>query len=115
MKEQTVRSIDRPVALVLLGGMIASTVLIAVGVLLFLVRPVHHLHTVQPVETAVRDLPRMQAPAWLSLGIFALIITPVVRVVTAIGSFAWVKDWKYVLVSVVVLISMVAGLAMGKG
>lgn len=109
------RSIDKPIAIILLSGMVVSMVLIVIGVLLFFIRPVHGLHTVMPAMRAIRELPRMQASSWLSLGLFALIVTPVARVIMAIGSFAWVRDWKFVLVSVVVFAAMTAGLLTGKG
>ena len=109
------QDIDRPVALVLLSGMALSMALIFIGIVLYFLRPEQHLHTVLPARQAAQGFLRLHASAWLSLGLLALIVTPVARVMIAIGSFARIRDWRYVLVSVVVLIAMLAGVALKKG
>lgn len=115
MTARNTRSIDKPIAAVLFVGMVISTVLIVVGALLYVIRPEHNLHMVLPLGHAIRTLPSMRPAAWLSVGLFALIVTPVARVIVAIASFAWVRDWKYTAVSIVVLTAMTAGMVLGKG
>lgn len=115
MNERITRDIDKPVMLILLIGMVISMLLIVVGIVLFFMHPEPELRTVLPVGQAVNEAMQMHTSGWLSLGLFMLIITPVARVVIAIFSFAWIKDWKYALVSMVVLTAMMAGIVMGKG
>lgn len=108
-------SIDRPVALILLIGMLASIVLMLVGVVLLLARLGPHGVKLLPPVHALTQALSFDPAGWLSLGLFVLILTPVARVAVAIVSFAWIRDWRYALVSVLVLAAMLAGLVLGRG
>lgn len=115
MSDNTPRDVDRPVGISLLLGMAASIILLLIGWLLHLLNPGVRIDTVLPVGKAFSESLRWNPAGWLSLGIFVLILTPVARVVIAIVSFAWVRDWKYTAVSAFVLVAMVAGLLLGRG
>lgn len=114
MFKRITRDIDHPIMLTLLYGMILSIVLIVGGMVLLIVHPQSHHFHVLPIHRAAIELVKFHASGWLSLGLFVLILTPVARVAMAIGSFAFIKDWKYVIVSTVVLIAMMFGLFSGK-
>lgn len=107
------RSIDRPVALVLLFGMLLSIVLMLVGVIMLFANHDHQSIQLLSPARAVTETLQLNPAGWLSLGLLVLILTPVARVIIAIFSFAWIRDWKYVLISVTVLIAMLAGLVLG--
>jgi uncharacterized membrane protein len=47
------------------------------------------------------------------MGILILVSTPVARVVMCLNHFTWQKDWKYVALTVWVLLAMLLGLAFG--
>jgi len=115
MFKQITKDIDRPIMYTLLYGMLASVVLLVVGLILLFTHPQSHQFHVLPPHKAVLEIAKFHASGWLSLGLFILILTPVARVAMAIASFAFIKDWKYVLVSIVVLVAMMVGLFSGKG
>jgi uncharacterized membrane protein len=108
MRQQTVRDIDRPISLVLMIGMLISIVLVLVGVVLLLSRGGFGVPRPLPPVQAAHAALGLRADGWLSLGVFVLILTPVARVLMAVGSFAWIRDWKYASVSAVVLAAMAA-------
>ena len=109
------QSIDRPVALVLLFGMLLSIVLMLVGVIMLLASQNHQaIKLLSPIR-AITETIKLNPAGWLSLGLLVLVLTPVARVLIAIFSFAWIRDWKYVLISTVVLIAMLTGLVYSKG
>lgn len=107
--------IDRPIAVVLLAGMLTSIVLMLAGVVLVLIHPGDQaFHLLQPAQ-AIRAMVALRPDGWLSLGIFTLILTPVLRVLMAIVSFIWVRDWRYAAVSAAVLAAMAIGFLLGRG
>ncbi len=109
----TVQDIERPIALVLMVGTILSVVLLLIGIALLVLGASHGaVRLLFPLE-AIRSAASLHADGWLSLGILVLILTPVLRVIMAIGSFAWIRDWRYVVVSTVVLAAMAAALLLG--
>lgn len=114
MRQQTARDIDRPISLVLLAGMLASIVLMLVGVVILLSKGGSGIPEPLPPIQAARAAMELRADGWLSLGMFVLILTPVARVLMAVGSFAWIRDWRYVLVSALVLAAMLAAFVLGK-
>ena len=115
MFQKITRNIDHPIMLTLLCGMILSVVLIVVGLILLAIHPQSHHFHVLPLHKAAVEMVKLHASGWLSLGLFILILTPLARVAMAIGSFAFIKDWKYVIVSIVVFAAMLIGLFSGKG
>lgn len=115
MFKQITKDIDRPLMLTLLYGMLTSVVLLVVGMALLFIHPQNHQFHVLPPHLAILELAKFHATGWLSLGLFILILTPVARVAMAIASFAGIRDWKYVLVSIAVLTAMLVGLFSGKG
>lgn len=114
MENRVDKDIDRPIMLVLLFGMLASIVFIFVGLVLLILHPEESTFSVLPVKKAIIQALKFQASGWLSLGLFTLILTPVARVLMAILSFAWIKDRKYALVSIVVFVAMMSGVFLNK-
>jgi len=55
----------------------------------------------------------LQAQAIIYTGLFLLILTPVLRVIVSIWSFAKEKDWLYVGITVVVLIVLLSSFVYG--
>lgn len=49
----------------------------------------------------------------IQLGLLVLIATPVVRVMTCAGGFAFERDWTYAIVSLIVLVLLIAGVGFG--
>lgn len=89
------------ISLVLKAGSYGSAALMLAGVVLALLRPA------RPVHYALRDLAgglaALEPTAIMQAGIALLLITPVIRIVVAIASFAAEGDRKYAWISLGVL------------
>ncbi|QIL50528.1 DUF1634 domain-containing protein [Weissella coleopterorum] len=55
----------------------------------------------------------LQPNAWLMGGVFTLILTPVLRVITSIFAFVKVKDWVYTWITIIVLLILILAMAFG--
>ena len=51
---------------------------------------------------------------FISLGLFLLILTPIIRVAVSVFTFAYEKDWLYVLFTLFVLTILIASFLLGK-
>jgi len=111
---QEPKNVDRPIGLALLSGMVFSASVIIIGVILLVLHPTSSASHVLPVAVALHEMRALNPTAWISIGIFALILTPVFRVFVALLSFAKVKDWRFVVVSAIVLAAMIASWLLGK-
>jgi uncharacterized membrane protein len=99
---------------VLLGGMLASSVLFAIGIVLSLLHPAYfplapswvreHYHA----SWIIRGIAGGDPMALMMAATILLILTPVARVVTSIYAFAVDRDWKYVAITSIVLLIMIA-------
>jgi uncharacterized membrane protein len=94
--------LNRRVRLVLVVGMWLSMLLLIVGLLWFVVAPSNGEIVFGPAQ-AIDSILQGDPIGLISLGILCLIATPLVRVLTALAVFAQTKEWKFVLVSVLVL------------
>lgn len=70
--------------------------------------------------TDLRSIPGIIHSAWalsgrgiIQLGLLLLIATPVARVMFSVGAFAAEKDWKYVVVTVIVLAVLIYSMLSG--
>ena len=107
--------LNRVVRSVLLTGVVVSTSLIAVGLLLLLLIPAPHRSAVIPLREAVRQALQLRPTPWLDLGIFVLMLTPIARVVAALILYARLRDWRYVVVSLTVLGILTLSILLGRG
>lgn len=55
----------------------------------------------------------LQPNAWLMGGLFTLILTPVIRVITSIFAFMKVKDWTYTWITLLVLLILIIAMIFG--
>jgi len=102
---------------VLIIGMIFSTLTYVVGLILFFVQ------NPQPLEASLvqyasvgawwQDLLSLQSAAVLTLATVILIATPITRVFVSIWVFAANRDRKFVMVTAVVALILLASLALG--
>ena len=108
-------------AWVLRVGVISSVIIMLVGTMISFF---HHPVSVQYMEqTALDDnahnlwrgLRSLRGQAIIELGIYVLVLTPVLRVVTSMVLFCLEeKDWLYTIVTLVVLILTLVGLLLLK-
>jgi uncharacterized membrane protein len=103
----------------LIGGMILSNVLFAAGILLALLQPRFVPLTAQWVKahyqwaTLSGGLASGDAISLMLLATGLLILTPVARVVVSIAAFAADRDYKYVVITSIVMFVMLLTLALG--
>ncbi len=98
----------------LLGAVALSVALIVVGVALSLVRDEGLPRDVVGFADMAAALAQGLPAAYLSLGLMALIATPVLRVIGSLVVFALDRDWRYVLVAVAVLAIIAASVMIGR-
>jgi uncharacterized membrane protein len=106
--------VEKVVHWVLLVGLLVSVALMGSGIVLGLVR-----HDGLPdgvvapgrLWGALRDV---DAAAFLTLGLLALIVTPFLRVAGSLVAFARERDGRYVLISAVVLTAMCLSVLLGR-
>ncbi len=109
-------------------GMLTSLSIVAIGVALMFVHhpdymqspkalePLRHGENVFP--TTLGDVFRGaiagQGRSVVLLGVFALFLTPVLRVATSIVTFMIERDWKFAVITSCVLLFLVLSLVLGK-
>jgi uncharacterized membrane protein len=116
------------ISYLLRGGVIVSVALITFGVVvMFVHHPVYWTskteldrlvtpgaafpHTLTDVAASLRDF---RGRGIVTLGLLALIATPVLRVAASVVLFAIQKDWTYTLITAVVLSLLVLALVLGN-
>jgi uncharacterized membrane protein len=121
-RNEAAGALELLVSFTLRAGVAASAALILIGLVLLTFHPAGGRN--MSIDDAVR-FPRgfaeifagafaLDPLAVVSLGLLVLIMTPVARVVIAIGGFAAEKDWKYAAFSGLVLAILVASFVLGK-
>jgi len=85
--------LERLVGVVLQWGVWASTACLAVGLLMSFVAS-------GPLATLLLDT-----------GVIVLLATPIARVLVSIVEYVTVRDWRFVALTVIVLIELMAGVA----
>jgi|YelNatPaOPRAMG01_1025707.scaffolds.fasta_scaffold181610_1 uncharacterized membrane protein len=99
---------------VLLGGMLVSSVLFAIGIVLALLHPSYFPLTAKWVRAhyqaswVIHGVAHGNPLALMMVATVLLILTPVARVVASIYAFAVDRDWKYVAITSTVLLIMIA-------
>ncbi len=101
---------------ILRGGVLACAVIVAAGVLLWAVSG-HSGYPPGGYPAGVRDVLRgvreVRPLAVVQLGLWVLVLTPVMRVVASLVMFASQRDWAYVGFTAAVLVLLAAGLWVG--
>lgn len=109
-------------------GVGVSTTLIAVGLLTSLVRhpdflsdPDGLIRLTGPAATfphtlaqLAKDLAQLQGRAIVTLGLLLLISTPVLRVCVSIIMFVFERDWRFVALTMGVLLTLLTSFLVGK-
>jgi uncharacterized membrane protein len=105
--------VDRVVHHTLVAGVTVGLVLLIVGLALTVAGRGGLTVLSLKAPAAVRAAAHLRAPGFYSLGLFALILTPFIRVLGSIVAFATARDWRFVAVTVAVLVVMVVSIAVG--
>jgi len=115
-----IRQAEVVIAFILRAGVVISGTIIAVGILLYYLRvatgkslPADTIPHTLPMVT--RGLATGDPLAIITLGLLLLLLTPVIRVAVSIGAFAIEHDWRYVVITTIVLIILIVSFFLGKG
>ena len=121
-RETLVRQAELIISHVLRGGVLLSAAIISSGVVLFYVRafasgghgedPSAFPHTLASVG---QGLARGDPQAIIIFGLLVLLATPVVRVAVSIVAFLLERDWRYVVITTLVLLILLISFFPGKG
>jgi uncharacterized membrane protein len=106
--------IERAIRWILLSGIVVSVALMATGLILAVARGTGLPRGVVPLAELPSALAALRPAAYLSLGLIVLIGTPFVRVAGSLVIFARERDGRYVLVTAMVLLVMLLGVALGR-
>lgn len=104
----------------LIAGMVVSTILFAVGIVLAMLHPQYIPLTTRwvrsqyHVSTVIHGLLHGSAPAYMLVATVLLILTPVARVVVSIVAFASDRDRKFVAITSFVFLVMVLTVILGE-
>lgn len=98
-----------------IGVLIAAFVMIIGLSLLLVTGKSGYPGTLYPttLQAIIAGVCAFKAAAWMMLGIFLLILTPVLRVVISIYAFAKEKDYLYVWITSIVLVILVISFIIG--
>jgi uncharacterized membrane protein len=104
----------------LIAGMIISSILFALGIVLALLHPKYiplstrWVRSQYHVSTVVRGIMHGDPTAILLMATVLLILTPVARVVVSIVAFLVDRDYKFVVVTSIVFLVMVITVILGE-
>jgi uncharacterized membrane protein len=96
-------ALNRHVRLVLQAGMLSSLALLTTGLIWYALAPSATDFTMGPVE-AIEAILNGDPVGLICLGIMLLIATPLLRILVALGTFLKLRDWKFVAISLTVLL-----------
>lgn len=112
--EANVRKINALVHWLLIIGLTAAAVLMVTGVLLGLATGRGLPEAMVPLSELSAELLLFTPAAFLSLGLLVLIATPILRVAGSILGFAIERDWRYTLITLVVLAIVLLSIFLGQ-
>lgn len=121
-RETLVRQAELVISYVLRGGVLLSAAIILCGVVFYYVQAFSHPghedasasfpHTLSGVG---QGLAHGNPQAIIVLGLLVLLITPVVRVAVSVVAFLLERDWRYVVITSLVLVILLLSFVLGKG
>lgn len=103
----------------LLGGMIASSILFAIGIVRALMHPGYYPLTTDWVRShynfswVMHGLATLDPVALMMVAALLLILTPIVRVIVSIYAFLVDRDFKFVVITGIVFLVMVTTVVAG--
>ncbi|HEX9116011.1 MAG TPA: DUF1634 domain-containing protein [Anaerolineae bacterium] len=109
------RDLNDAVHQILVIGLGISTVLLVLGLILEAVRGQPLPDATLDIGEAVRRILSLRPSGFLSLGLLALMFTPIVRVIGSVVVFIWERDRLYTLVTLGVLGVMIVSVLLGHG
>lgn len=112
MMKQTDKSLqlmERQIAIIMCVGLAMAIML--VGLLLFFLRPADTAPT--SLVAIWTGMQQGAGVAWMMMGLFVLILTPVLRVVSTIVYFIHARDKLYMTITIMVFLILLVGMGYG--
>ncbi len=113
------------ISILLIVGVVVSVSLISIGLFLYYTTYGNLAVSSSPdvhitgenffafiIQTAQNLFAAENALLFITLGIVILILTPYIRAITSFFYFTWERNWKYVLITLFVLIVLTVSLAL---
>ncbi|OIQ53731.1 hypothetical protein MOTE_24830 [Moorella thermoacetica] len=113
-KKEREYSLDHVVSRVLLAGVLASVVLMLLGMVLLALNPGLAQANVLPAGQVLKLVPHFHPMALIDLGLLVLLLTPLARVIIAGLGFALEGDWLFASIALLVLAVLVISLVVGS-
>jgi uncharacterized membrane protein len=111
---QQTRDLNDAVHQILVVGLVISTALLLSGLILALLSGQPLPTAMLPLGEAWQQALTLQPAGLLSLGLLALLMTPIVRVIGSVIVFIWERDWLYTAVTLTVLAVMIVSVLVGR-
>lgn len=120
-EDDLLRQTELIISYVLRGGVMLAAAIIALGALLFYIGylragsksgPIVYPHTASQVFLG---LGRHDPVAVISLGLLVLLLTPVLRVLVSVVTFALEHDWRYTGITLLVFFILLVSFLLGRG
>lgn len=106
--------INKKISNVLLFGVMLSVIFILLGILLAIINNDFTFnYTHYNLELFVKDIKDFNSVAFLMIGIFILVITPIIRIMGMCYEFIIQKNYIYVVISIIILIILSISLTFG--
>lgn len=113
--ESEQRDIDHLVHQVLMAGLIISAVFMVTGLILDFTLQREPPTTIPSLGEILARIRQLRPSGFLAMGLLVLIATPIVRVLGSVLAFVYEQDWRFVAITVTVLIVVSLGVVFGKG
>ena len=113
MKEK--KTIERKISIVMRIGVSIAALFMIIGFLLLLIEDINSINTYNSIDfiELIKNLTNFNPYSFMMLGIFLLILTPVLRVLLSIILFIKEKDKLYTLITFFVLIILIISFIVG--
>lgn len=121
-RDKLIRQAELVISNVLRGGVLLSGAIILIGVILFYIRyfspgggGTNAANFPQSFVGVGQGLARGDPLAIIVLGLLVLLATPVLRVAVSIVAFGLERDWRYVVITSIVLAILMISFVLGRG
>jgi uncharacterized membrane protein len=105
--------VDHLIHYTLLTGVSVSAILLVAGLFIVLVRGTPRPEVAPPLSEILRQAFMANGVDLIYLGLLLLMITPVMRVLMLIYGYARIGWWRFALISLLVLLLLATGFALG--
>jgi uncharacterized membrane protein len=100
---------------ILIAGLAVSATLLMAGMVAMLAKGERHAPVDKSIADLFADASRLNGPALVTLGLLALMITPILRVVVLLLGWTQRRDWLFAGIALAVLVLLILSLSLSVG